>query len=121
MPRPQRCRRICSEPMYKEFSPADKAQHKAVVLTLDEFEVIRLVDLESHTHEQCAKMMDISRSTVTEIYESARKKLAECLVNGCQLVIKGGNYRFCDGSAKNYCGKRCDRKQGCRHRDECGK
>ena len=78
-----------------------------VVLSLDEFEVIRLVDLEKQTHEQCAARMDISRTTVTEIYESARRKLADCLVNGKHLVISGGNYRFCDGSAGKYCGKRC--------------
>ncbi len=41
-----------------------------ILLTLDEYEVIRLVDLEQQTHEQCAAQMDISRSTVQEIYES---------------------------------------------------
>ena len=42
----------------------------------DEYEVIRLVDLEKKTHEQCSAQMDVSRTTVTEIYESARYKLA---------------------------------------------
>ena len=42
-----------------------------ILLTLDEYEVIRLVDLEQRTHEQCAAQMDISRSTVQEISTKA--------------------------------------------------
>ena len=41
--------------------------------------------------------MDISRSTVQEIYESARRKIAACLVHGKPLHITGGNYRICGG------------------------
>lgn len=99
MPRPQRCRRICREPEYGSFGPDGEASAPAVRLSLDEFEVIRLVDLEKLTHEQCAAQMDISRTTVTEIYESAREKLALCLVEGRRLLLGGGHYRLCDGSA----------------------
>lgn len=80
------------------------------MLSIDEFEVVRLVDLEKKTHGQCAEQMDISRTTVTEIYESARCKIADSLVNGKRLVISGGNYRLCDGSAIKCCGKRCKRQ-----------
>jgi hypothetical protein len=90
-----------------------------VTLTLDEFEVIRLVDFERRTHEQCADMMDVSRTTVTEIYESARFKLADSIVNGKRLEIAGGNYRLCDGSANPTCGKRC-KKAGHPASDEKG-
>ena len=109
MPRPQRCRRICCEPEFERFSPSGAADTGSVVLTLDEFEVIRLVDLEKQTHEQCAKQMDISRTTVTEICESARQKIADCLVNGKNLIISGGNYRLCEGGAVKCCGKKCAR------------
>ena len=109
MPRPQRCRRICCEPEFEKFSPSGAADTGSVVLTLDEFEVIRLVDLEKQTHEQCAKQMDISRTTVTEICESARQKIADCLVNGKNLIISGGNYRLCEGGAVKCCGKKCTR------------
>ena len=69
MPRPPRCRRICQAPQYETFSPEEcPRESEAVTLTLDEYEVIRLVDLEKKTHEQCAAQMDISRTTVTEIY-----------------------------------------------------
>ena len=98
MPRPQKCRRIFNEPVFTEFLPDHETKQEPIILTLDEFETIRLVDLEKQTHEQAAKQMEIARSTVTEIYESARQKIAESLVNGHRLVISGGNYRLCDGS-----------------------
>ncbi len=79
-----------------------------VVLTLEEFETIRLVDYEKQTHSQCAAQMDISRTTVTEIYEVARQKIADCIVNGKRLVIEGGDYRICNGAASYCCRKICD-------------
>lgn len=110
MPRPQRCRRVCKEPVYNCFVPNDALGNDTVTLSIDEYEVIRLVDFEKRTHEQCAAQMDISRTTVTEIYESARYKVADSLLNGKRLIISGGNYRLCDGSALKCCGKLC-RKQ----------
>ena len=74
-------------------------------MTVDEYEAIRLIDLEKRTHEQCAEQMGISRTTVTEIYETARYKLADCVVNGKTLHISGGNYRLCDGMDVFCCGK----------------
>ncbi len=80
-----------------------------VVLTVDEFEVLRLVDYEKMTHQQCAKQMDISRTTATEIYENARFKLADSLVNGKRLMIAGGSYRICEGAARCFCGTCCEK------------
>ena len=89
MPRPPRCRRICGVPQVDTFCPNGCGNTEPILLTLDEYEVIRLVDLEQRTHEQCATQMDISRSTVQEIYESARSKIAACLVHGKPLHITG--------------------------------
>ena len=97
MPRPQRCRKVCREPEYCSFSPAGVASGDAVVLTVDEYEVIRLVDLERLTHSQAAKLMEISRTTATEIYNCAREKIARCIVNGRPLVVSGGSYALCGG------------------------
>lgn len=108
MARPSRCRRICSEPAYERFAPDGTACGR-VVLTVDEYEAIRLIDLEKLTHEQCARQMDISRTTVTEIYESARTKIADSIIHGKMLFISGGNYRVCDGSAGCRCQKTCRR------------
>ncbi|PWM68419.1 MAG: DNA-binding protein [Eubacteriales Family XIII. Incertae Sedis bacterium] len=107
MARPSKCRRICSEPAYDSFAPGGICCGDKTILTVDEYEVIRLIDLHKLTHEQCAKQMDISRTTVTEIYEAAREKIADSIVNGKKLVISGGNYRLCDGSAADYCQKFC--------------
>ena len=89
MPRPPRCRRICGAPQVDTFCPNGCENTEPILLTLDEYEVIRLVDLEQQTHEQCAAQMDISRSTVQEIYESARRKIATCLVYGKHCTSPG--------------------------------
>lgn len=52
MARPQKCRRICDKPEFTEFSPDHMEENEPIILTLDEFETIRLVDLEKQTHEQ---------------------------------------------------------------------
>lgn len=100
MPRPKRCRRICSEPLNSVFYPSVDNDLEGISLTLDEYEVIRLVDLEGYSHLECAKQMDISRSTVQEIYESARRKIASFIVYGRKLYIRGGNYQACGCSKK---------------------
>ena len=78
-------------------------------MTLDEYETVRLIDLEKETHEQCASQMGVSRTTVTEIYESARYKLADSMVHGKHLVIAGGHYRLCDGFSPSGCMQSCHR------------
>ena len=111
MARPTRCRRICVEPAYDSFRPEGIPTGERIHMTVDEYEAIRLIDLEKRTHEQCAEQMGISRTTVTEIYETARYKLADCVVNGKTLHISGGNYRLCDGMDVFCCGKRCRRPE----------
>ncbi len=107
MARPSRCRRVCAEPGCRGFFPQSEQSAGEVVLTVDEYEVIRLVDYEKRTHEQCAAQMEISRTTVTEIYENARFKLSDSLVNGKFLAIAGGNYRVCQGDRERGCGRNC--------------
>jgi hypothetical protein len=78
-------------------------------MTIDEYESIRLIDLEGFTQEDCASQMDISRTTVQGIYDEARKKLAKSLVNGEVLWIEGGVYQLCDGRGKGCGGGGCRR------------
>lgn len=113
MARPSRCRRICAEPSYDSFSPAGFAGGTAVEMTVDEYEVIRILDYEGQTQEQCAELLQVSRTTVTMIYERARHKLADCLVNGRPLEIRGGNYRLCEGANLACPKKRCGRAASC--------
>ena len=102
-------------PRTREFHPAGGSPRKeAVVLTVDEYEAVRLIDRQGFSQEECSAYMQVARSTVQSIYNSARKKLAEALVDGRSLRIEGGNYQLCDGS-EVYCG--CG---GCRrHRLAC--
>lgn len=109
MPRPQRCRRICNEPEYGRFSPNGEDKNDVVNMSVDEYETIRLIDLEKKTHEETSVWMDISRTTVTEIYESARTKIADSIVNGKSLVISGGNYKVCGQCRKGQHGQKCRR------------
>lgn len=71
MPRPVRCRRIERLPVYRSFSPDDAAAAEDVRMTVDEFEALRLLDDEGLTQETCALRMNIARTTVTAIYDSA--------------------------------------------------
>jgi len=69
-----------------------------IFMTVDEYETIRLIDLEEMTQEECAEKMDVARTTVQRIYNGARKKLAKSLVEGNILKIQGGDYKLCDKS-----------------------
>ena len=117
MPRPCKRRRICSMPGCGRFGPKDAkgAEKKStpVIMTVDEFETVRLIDLEGMTQEECAERMNVARTTAQAIYNSARIKLAECLVNRKELRIEGGDYELCDGSAGTAgCRNCCRRKEG---------
>ena len=92
MSRPPRCRRIKQLPVYRSFSPDDAAAAENVLMTVDEFEALRLLDNEGLTQEETASRMNIARTTVTAIYDSARKKVADALVNGKRLLIAGGHF-----------------------------
>ena len=94
MPRPTRCRRIGQLPVYRSFSPDDVEAVESVRMTVDEFEALRLLDGEGLTQEACAAQMNIARTTVTAIYDSARRKVAEALVQGKRLLIAGGCCEF---------------------------
>ena len=92
MPRPQKARRICCYPDYWSFAPDQDAANDTVTLSLDEFETIRMIDYFGKTQEQCAQEMNVARTTVTALYDAARKKLAQALVEGRRIVISGGSY-----------------------------
>ena len=94
MPRPFRCRKIEQMPVYRSFSPDDIKDVDSILMTVDEFETLRLLDYEGLTQEKCANKMNIARTTVTAIYESARKKIAMMLVSGKRLLITGGYCEF---------------------------
>ena len=93
MARTTKCRKICSFPDYYSFVPeeADIGKIETVMMSLDEYETIRLLDHEGLNQEECALRMGVARTTVTAIYESARKKLVSAVIEGKRLRIGGGN------------------------------
>ena len=104
MPRPKKCRRVCDYPQTLTFLPEDhKNREQAVILTVDEYETIRLIDKEGLSQEQCGDFMQVARTTVQQIYAGARKKLADVLVDGLPLRIEGGDYQLCSGDSQG-CG-----------------
>lgn len=104
MPRPRKCRRVCHYPQTLIFEPVGNEKNKSeVILTVDEYETIRLIDKEGFSQEECSEYMGIARTTVQMIYMSARKKLADVLVDGMPLRIAGGDYQLCNGEA-DFCG-----------------
>ena len=137
MARPRKCRRVCRFPYTLGFSPeypddetgisaengaeADtretaenrcgkgtaRKNRDAVVMTLDEYETIRLIDKEGMSQEQCSDFMQIARTTVQHIYTGARRKLADALVDGRPLRIAGGDYQLCDGGNAMCCRNTC--------------
>ena len=64
-----------------------------MVLNVDEYEAIRLIDRQGFSQEECSAYMQVARTTVQMIYNSARKKLAAALVDGLPLRIEGGSYQ----------------------------
>ena len=103
-------------PERNKFGPLDSPVYaeNRVRMTIDEYEAIRLIDLEGFTQEECAKQMNVARTTIQGIYSEARKKLAELLVEGKMLFIEGGEYRLCEGQGKG-CGRGCHRRKRGRH------
>ncbi len=115
MPRPRKWRRVCCLPENSRFGPLDSPANTAnfINMTVDEYETIRLIDLEGFTQEECAGQMNIARTTVQGIYNEARIKVADSLVNGKVLFINGGEYQLCDGGG-NACGGGGCRRKRCR-------
>ena len=92
MPRPFKCRRVCGTPGTDYFKPRGipLSNLQEIGLTLDEFEAIRLADLEGLYQEDAAKKMNISRHTFGNTIAAAHKKIADAIVNGKALKIAGG-------------------------------
>ncbi|MBI5249653.1 MAG: DUF134 domain-containing protein [Desulfomonile tiedjei] len=92
MARPKFCRRISQKPVWRIFKPvgAPVKALEEIVLSMDEFEAIRLADLEGLYQEQAAERMNVSRQTFGRIVEVARRKVARVLSEGLALRIEGG-------------------------------
>lgn len=112
MVRPKKDRMIAYTPECIKFGPKGYRAGEQILLKLEEYESIRLMDLEGLTQQECADKMHIGRTTLQRIYKSARRKIADSIINGNDLVIldNGNNIKF-----KNSEGEGKHRKGGGQH------
>ena len=96
MSRPEKVRCVAQLPNVGLFKPAGipGTALRGVRLSLEQLESIRLRDLEGLEQEECARQMRISRPTFHRVLESARKTLADALINGKAIQIEGGNFEL---------------------------
>ena len=96
MPRPKQNRKISNPPLMQGFKPFGIPRNMltSVSLLYDEYEAIRLLDYEGLNQDQAAARMNVSRPTLTRIYEQARRTIALALVEGKMINIEGGNVLF---------------------------
>lgn len=114
MARPRKHRRICHIPSVNEYNNG-KSKNGAISITVDEYEAIRLIDYIGLTQQECAKQMQVARSTITAIYDSARYKISSSIVADKSLNVSGGDFEICE-NANHCCGQCGKNKCGrCRH------
>lgn len=110
MARPVKQRFVAGLPDVTCFEPQEQSEgsHGILILTLDELEALRLVDLEGDAHEQAAAKMNISRPTFGRIVERARRTVADALLHGKVLRIEGGPVTIARRNRVRC--RRCDRE-----------
>lgn len=95
MPRPRILRNVHALPKCKTFGPLNYDDDvNIVMMTIEEYETIRLIDDLGLNQSECADELGVGRTTAQRIYNNARKKISECLVHGNILQIEGGNYQI---------------------------
>lgn len=93
MGRPNKSKIVSRLPVYEEFLTRGREDtENKLILSVEEFETLRLLDYLGMTQEECARSMQIGRATVQMLYTEARKKVTRFLVEGTGLWIHGGNY-----------------------------
>ncbi len=117
MPRGKALRTLGELPVVKGFRPLWMRPNyrQAITLHLEEYEALRLIDYEGMIHEQVAASMNVSRPTVTRIYEQARKKVATALVEGRSFLIEGGEIEL---QGTHYLCEECQHKFVVQSEDE---
>ncbi len=96
MARPQKNRKICNPPKMQGFKPFGIAlcETEHILMQYDEYEAIKLVNYDLLPQDEAADLMEVSRPTLTRIYNSALIKIAKAFVEGKSIIIEGGNFEF---------------------------
>ena len=89
IPRPRKCRKVCQLPRIQEFHPLGPPPcGPAVVLNVDEYEAIRLIDRQGFSQEECSAYMQVARTTVQMIYNLCDGKEEACGCGGCRKHLR---------------------------------
>ncbi|WP_300464371.1 DUF134 domain-containing protein [Desulfobacula sp.] len=94
MPRPKRPRTVESHPETKGFSPDGMPHSGETILSIEEYEAIRLSDYLGLDQSMASEQMNVSRQTFGRILRQARYNLSEALVTGKRLRVTGGCYQM---------------------------
>jgi predicted DNA-binding protein (UPF0251 family) len=96
MARPQKSRKVNNPPKMQGFKPFGIAfcDTEHIVLHFDEFECIKLVNYDNLSQDIAAVQMEVSRPTLTRIYNNALKKITQAFVEGKSIIIEGGIFEF---------------------------
>ena len=109
MPRPRKRRMVCCLPDNNLFGPLNGQNlgKIPVIMSIDEYEIIRLIDFEGLSQSECAERMRVARATIQNSYQKARHKLAQAITSGSPLQIEGGDFRLYDDNQRDLygCGK----------------
>lgn len=105
MARIKKNRIVQQAPHFCGFKPMGCSRKNAeeISLTFEEYEAINLCDYELLSQADAADMMNISRPTLTRIYESARRKIAKALMEGCIIRFEPGNAEVARWYSCNHC------------------
>lgn len=125
MPRPEKNRTILQPPLMKGFKPfgIPRCKLDTIILTFEEYESIRLVNYENMQQKQAADLMNVSRPTLTRIYNKALKTITKAFVEGKAIIIDGGNYQLNNHWYRcGKCHKLIEKEKGvnnCENKDDC--
>lgn len=96
MPRPKKKRKVNRPPKMLGFKPFGIrfCDTEYVVMQCEEYEAVKLVIYDNLSQDAAGERMEVSRPTLTRIYNSALKKVAQAFVEGKSIIIKGGHFEY---------------------------
>lgn len=91
--RPRKKKIVQGEPRVEDFSPKGRPEKPdEVIMTVEEYETIRLADYLGMVQKQAAEMMGISQQSFSRIVREARKRVSDAIVNAKVIHIEGGDF-----------------------------
>ena len=102
MVRPKKFRYVSKEPVTDYFKPRGIPLNelKEITLSKEEYEALRLKEIEKHDQKTAAELMNISQPTYSRVLDSARNKVADSIINGKALKIEGGVFKMVERKFK---------------------